>query len=325
MVKSVSRSKGLSLVDKMQPVLLIVSVFIGLGIHKFFPSYMAISALVVKVGIFIVITLIMSEKKLVDIVHALGRRQKLIGIALGINFVFIPVYGWLLGKLFLAIYPEIYAGYLLYLVTPCIGWYLVFTGLARGDTSTGIVLLGFNLLFQLALMPVYSYIFLRVLIPFDMRELIYNLAIYLVLPLLLSRVVRIARLAAMETSSIITALKIVLLMIVIASMFTSQAERLYMNPFVLFKIVPPITIFFLTMPLLNIVIAKAARMTYEELALLTFTTTARNSEVSLAIAATVFPQTLVPLVVAIAPALELPLLVTILFELMIIRNRLIAH
>jgi len=42
--------------------------------------------------------------------------------------------------------------------------------------------------------------------------------------------------------------------------------------------------------------------------------------VSLAIAATVFPETLTPLVVAIAPAIELPILILILRELELIKK-----
>lgn len=55
------------------------------------------------------------------------------------------------------------------------------------------------------------------------------------------------------------------------------------------------------------------------MALLTFTTTARSSEVSLALAVTAFASPLVALTVVIGPAIELPVLVLILRALAWVR------
>jgi len=311
----------LTLLDKVQPFLLVLSVFLGLLLYSVFPSLVSISVLVVQVGIFLLIVLIMSGKSLSEISRGFTRGEKVILISILVNFIFTPLFAWFIAKTLLVGEPEVAAGYILYLVTPCIGWYLIFTELAGGDVETGIVLLGVNIILQLSLLPVYAYLFLRVLIPFSFTDLIKSIILYLLIPLGLSR---IARRAIYSTSTpkfkIISYSKTFLLMIVITFMFLSQAERLYSNMYVLLRVFIPVLIFFSLIPLVDLAIAKTVRISYKEYALLTFTTTARNSEVSLAIAATVFPRTLTPLVVAIAPAIELPLLILILRELELIKK-----
>ena len=55
-------------------------------------------------------------------------------------------------------HPDIWVGLILYLVTPCIGWYLVFTDLADGDVELGVSLLFWNIALQIFLMPFYLYL-----------------------------------------------------------------------------------------------------------------------------------------------------------------------
>ena len=45
------------------------------------------------------------------------------------------------------------AGVILYALTPCTGWYLIFTGLAEGDVAWGVSPQPWNLVLQIALLP----------------------------------------------------------------------------------------------------------------------------------------------------------------------------
>ena len=65
------------------------------------------------------------------------RKVKPTAVALFINFVFVPLFAWTLGWLFLRSYPDFWMGAILYALTPCIGWYLIFTDIAKGDVSWG--------------------------------------------------------------------------------------------------------------------------------------------------------------------------------------------
>lgn len=104
-------------------------------------------------------------------------------------------------------------------------------------------------------------------------------------------------------------------------MFAYQAPILYKNLYALTLILLPITVLFMLMPVIDYVIARRLGLNYREYALLVFTTTARNSGALLAIVATVLPGTLIPLVVAVRPSLELPLLSLILKLITFIKKR----
>jgi arsenite transporter len=53
--------------------------------------------------------------------------------SLVINFAWTPLFAWLLGWLFLSDQPALWVGFLMLMVTPCTDWYLVFTGISKGN------------------------------------------------------------------------------------------------------------------------------------------------------------------------------------------------
>lgn len=110
-------------------------------------------------------------------------------------------------------------------------------------------------------------------------------------------------------------------MIVIISMFASQGKILFENPYIVVKMILPGLVFFFAIFILTTIIAYIFRLKYPEYALLVFTTTARNSEASLAIAVTAFSSPLIPLTVVIGPSIELPILVLILNFLKVLKNK----
>lgn len=84
-----------------------------------------------------------------------------VGLALGLltptggvsAHVIEPALMALLCFVFLSV--DVRMGLVMLLVTPCTDWYLVFTGLARGNVELGASILSLNLLLQICLPPVY--------------------------------------------------------------------------------------------------------------------------------------------------------------------------
>ncbi len=72
-----------------------------------------------------------------------------------INFVWTPIIVFILGKLFLNDNSELLIGFIMLMVTPCTDWYLIFTGIAKGNVGLGSSVLPLNLMLQLLLLPVY--------------------------------------------------------------------------------------------------------------------------------------------------------------------------
>lgn len=61
----------------------------------------------------------------------------------------------MVGWLVLRQYPDFWVGAILYTLTPCIGWYLIFTDIAKGNVAWGIALLPWNVTLQVLLLPAY--------------------------------------------------------------------------------------------------------------------------------------------------------------------------
>ncbi|QTF93844.1 arsenic resistance protein [Halomonas sp. BM-2019] len=75
------------------------------------------------------------------------------------HFVAIPLLVWLLVQ-GLPAEPALRLGVLLVLLVPCTDWFLSFTHLGGGDTPTAIAFTPLSLLLQLALLPLYLWLFL---------------------------------------------------------------------------------------------------------------------------------------------------------------------
>jgi ACR3 family arsenite transporter len=315
--------RSLGLLDRLQPLLLIGAIGLGLGLAAGAPDLARRAGWMVSAGVFLVIYLIMLGVRERDLLAAF-RRLKPTSIALAVNFLLTPLVAWGLGFLFLKDQPEVWVGLILYLVTPCIGWYLVFTDLADGDVELGISLLFWNILLQVSLLPVYMWALAGRIVPIDLGAILESVVLFLALPYALAFATRRLLTAGGRDAAALPGLglgKTASLMAVIAAMFASQGEVLLENPGLVWRMVAPGAVFFAFAFALALLLGRLARLTYREVALLTFTTTARNSEVSLALAATAFASPLVALTVVIGPAIELPVLILILRALQAIRSR----
>ncbi len=308
------QKQRLALLDRIQPFLLLSAIVVGLVLGKVAPTLAAKLTPLVTVGVFLLIYFIMLGVSTRGVMHAFSR-WKTTSLAIGINFGITPLVAWTLGYLFLQNDPEIWVGLILYLVTPCIGWYLVFTELAKGDVELGVSLLLWNVVLQILLLPVYMGLLAGTVVHIEIADMLRSVTTFLVLPAVLAAATRwlLGRLAiSVETATkklALPYLKAITLMIVIAAMFASQRAVLVENPSVVLKMILPGVAFFVIALLMAIVAAWLFRLRYPEFALLVFTTTARNSEVSLAVAVTAFASPLVALTVVIGPSIELPVLI----------------
>src|SRR5262249_22004683 len=93
-------------------------------------------------------------------------------------------------------YPDFWVGAILYTLTPCIGWYLIFTDIAKGDVPWGIALLPWNVTLQIALLPLYLYLLVGRVIPIDVSALVSSIVLFLIAPFVLSFALRRAVIAA---------------------------------------------------------------------------------------------------------------------------------
>jgi arsenite transporter len=235
----------------------------------------------------------------------------------------------MLGWLFLREQPALWIGLIMLLITPCTDWYLVFTGIARGNVAFSTALLPVNLFLQLILLPVYLLILAGAVVPVDIHLISESILLVFILPLLTAFVLRKILVeykgrAWLEGKFLPTIQpgQIIFLGLAIMAMFASEGRVIIQNPQVFFYLALPLLLFFAINLLLSFLVIRFLKADYESCASLTCTTLARNSPLALAIALVAFPeQPLIALTLVIGPLIELPILALVSQVLLLIRRR----
>jgi ACR3 family arsenite efflux pump ArsB len=311
-------TKKLSSRDETKPFILIGAVIVGIILNRLLGAGAKWMMYVVEIGVFFVIFAVMLGVEIKEVTHAF-RKVKQTALALVVNFIFIPIFAWAIGWLFLRNQPDFWAGVILYTLTPCIGWYLIFIDLAQGDVAWGMSLLPWNIILQIVLMPVYLYFLVGKVLPLDVSALARSVVLYLFLPFVLAYVVQkfvIARRGREYFFSTVKhwmgEVKLWALVVVIVSMFASVDALGIGDLGRVALIIGVIALFFFSMFLIALLVGRLGKLTYEENTTLAFTTTARNSEAVIGVAVSAFPgHPLVYLAIILGPIVELPMLLLI--------------
>ncbi len=320
---------NLSTKDKEKPFILIGAVIVGIIIQRFIGR--AIPALIqlTEIGVFFVILSVMLPVEIKDVGKAF-RKFKPTALALVVNFIFIPLFSWAMGWLFLRNYPDFWVGAILYTLTPCIGWYLIFTDLAEGDVAWGIALLPWNITLQIVLMPLYMYILIGRVIPIDFPVLARSVGLFLIAPFILGYIIQKAVIKAKGREYFFGSFKKVngefklwALVLVILSMFVSQPSITLSDAGRVGFLILFLIVFFLVLFAIAMVNGKAFKLGYADTVTMSFTTTARNSEAIIGVAVAAFPgHPLVYLAIILGPIVELPMLLLLSRVLLGLRPRL---
>jgi ACR3 family arsenite efflux pump ArsB len=232
-----------------------------------------------------------------------------------INFVWTPLFAVILGYMFLG-GLDMRIGFLMLLVTPCTDWYLVFTGMSKGNVSLSTSILPTNLILQVLLLPVYLFMFLGTGSSFDMASIMVSIVVVLVIPFAAANMIKYAAGNRRGKELMGTIMEkhgdntqLVFLCLAVLAMFTSQGDVIVENPAVLLQMLIPLGIFFAVNFILARMVGRMLGFGFDDTTSLTFTTLARNSPLALAIAVAAFPDSpLIALVLVIGPLIELPVL-----------------
>lgn len=243
-----------------------------------------------------------------------------------INFVWTPIFAWLLALLFLGDNPALYIGFIMLMVTPCTDWYLIFTGLAKGTVALSAAILPLNLILQVVLLPFFLLIFAGTTGVIELSFLIESILMVLFIPLVLSLLTKMLLRNRKQFRDHLVAklsvLPIVFLSLAIVAMFASQGQLLLKNLDLIWQITIPILLFFIVNFFVGQKTGQLMKFSQSDKVSLSLTTLARNSPIALAIAMTAFPdQPLIALTLVIGPLLELPILAIITQILLLIGKR----
>jgi ACR3 family arsenite efflux pump ArsB len=298
--------------DKIEPLLLLAAV--GLGVALSGLPWASASWLV---SVFLACMLfgLFWEAPLKDIGNSF-RNVKFTFTALALNFIWTPFFAWILMGVFIADSPYLALGFLLLMVTPCTDWYLVFTGIAKGNVPLSTALLPVNLMVQVALLPVFILVYSGVRGDVSMFLLGRSAFLTLVAPFAAAKLFKLALRKCPAGTRVMEQLfakrQFVWLWLAVAAMFASEKIFTggYMDIFV--TIAVPTVVFFAATFFIARGTGRAMGFDAPDSVSLTFTALARNSPLSLAFAQKAFPgnrEVLLPLI--IGPLLELPILALI--------------
>ncbi|MBP1970727.1 ACR3 family arsenite efflux pump ArsB [Virgibacillus natechei] len=310
--------------EKLQTIIILFAVGLGflLGqvdiIEQYAENFVIPFLFLMLYGLFLTIPLQQLKKAFSNI--------KFLGSSTIINFIWTPILAWSLGAVFLADYPALWIGFIMLMVTPCTDWYLVFTGIAKGNVSLSTSVLPINLILQVVFLPVYLLLFAGTIETIAVSTLVESILIVLVIPFILAHLTRflLRRRESVLNNKIIPFFgnaQIFFLALAIMAMFASQGSYLLENLEVIYILIIPILMFFVINYLIGRLVATFLNFSYEDSVSLSMTIVARNSPVALAIAVTAFPdQPLIALALVIGPLIELPVL-AIVSQILLLKRR----
>lgn len=241
--------------------------------------------------------------------------QKFFAANLVVNFIWTPVFAYLLGNLLLQNQLSLWIGFVMLLVTPCTDWYLIFIGMAKGNVPLGASVLPVNLLLQILLLPIYLFLFFGKSTTVDLGNIMEGIFLVLVIPLVLAQLLK--SLSTRKYSDWMTnrvlpffdSSQVIFLGCAIIAMFASQGNHLTANPEAFLLLLLPLMLFFIGNFFVGRFASYYLKFRYADSASFSLTTLARNSPISLAIAITAFPnEPLIALALIVGPLIELPIL-----------------
>ena len=324
-----TRSAGrLTMRDEAKPFILIGAIGAGIAINRLADGALTDLDWLVHIGLFAVVFSIMAFVEITGVGRAF-RKTKPTVLAVTTNFVIVPLFAWTLGWLVLRDHPDLWAGVILYTLTPCIGWYLIFIDLAKGNMNWGLAMLPIDITLQTLLLPIYLWLLIGKVIPIEPLVLVRSVALFLLVPFAAAYLVRtlLVRWRGRDFAygpykHAIGEVKLWALVAVVAAIFATQPALDTAALGNVGLIIATITLFFLGLFAIALAVGRIFKLTYPDTAAMVFEISARNSESVIGVAAVAFAgHPLVILAILIGPIVELPVLIALTRTMLRLRNR----
>lgn len=294
--------------DLSDPAILLCAAALGVGLSASLPGCTSVAERLIPPFLMAVLWSLFARVSLARLGEA-ARDGRYLLAAVALNFVSTPLVAFFLGWLFLRDCPVLWVGLVLALITPCTDWYLIFTELAGGDLHRNLILLPWNLILQLALLPVYLWLFTQTLVPQELSSLARAFTMYVALPLAAGQLLR-WRLPRAAASRLLARAGFLALVLAVAAMFTAYGNVFLERPTIFLRMAPPMLIFYALAVSFAWLVSRWLRFPQEQFVALACTTTARNSPLVLPLAVVLFPaHPAVALGQLVEPVLEIPSLI----------------
>ena len=306
----VGKVSNISNFELTPPIDAIKSIFAGSYVFSL-PNTLALG---VVVGLFMMMYPAMTNVRLDELGDAFRKPKQLLIVAF-FNYLIAPFFMLGLAKLFLAGNTELMTGLILYGIAPCIAMVIIFTFLAKGNTPLALVLVAFNSVIQMILIPFYARLLIGE-VHFDVWVIAESVVLYLGLPLVLgfaTRQIGIKRVGEEgfeKFKAALNAVSILGLLFTLVVMFALKGDLIIQQPMIVVQMAIPMMIFFFVMFNVVYIVGWKLGLNYRDAVAVAFNSTGRDFEIAIAIAITAFSPT-VALATVVGPLIEVPVMLTL--------------
>lgn len=274
--------------------LFVAAILAGSLVGALAPDASDVLGSVVDPAILLLVGLLVFTLRL-DSLTALKRAPRTVLLALTLNFALVPAIAFALTSLLL---PEdaLRLGVLIYCLFPCTDWFLGFTRMAGGDTTTGAALIPIQMALQLLLYPVWLALLAGQQVAPALDAIVPTLATWFALPagiaLGLRLVLRLALSPALRERIVQLADRAVPLVIaaVILGLFAGNVGTILADPAAFGWVLLVVFLFFAIVYVIGEGVARLFGLDHPAHALLTMTTSARNAPLMLAVTTVALPD-----------------------------------
>lgn len=300
-------------------LLLYVLLSMGIGLALGYPSgklvahHKGLFTTLTTIAVFLIIYPMMVNLKLESLRLAVKNVKGLL-LALGYNFIYAPLFGYLLARLFL--HDQMLAlGFLLVMVVPCSSMSIGYTGLAEGNVELATVVMAASFIFSIFAVPAWMSLFAaQYHLPSPTWVLIKAMLTVLIAPMIagyLTRILLVKRLGEkgfMRLMPLFPSMSILAMFAIVFLIFFMKAGLIIKRWDLVAWLAVPNTLFVGVTLLLITWADRLGRLSYEDHMAIVFASTGKNNGTAIALATMAFsPMVAIP--AATLPIFQIILLV----------------
>ena len=302
------------LIRKYLPLWVALSILMAMIVGYYTPEVKVLNP-AIPFFLFIMLYPMMISLKVEDIGRAL-KDMKLVSVAVFMNFLLTPILGALWAHiLFRNADPYLTVGFILKVTVPCSGMVAAWTGYARGKVESALIVVALSLILAIFLVPFWMWAVAGFYVTIDPLIIFKNMLLVVVLPLLAGLSTRrlLIRKYGMKSykeriAPFFPAISTCGMLIMVFIIISAQALLIIPNYHWMLIIILGIATLYPLLFGLTILCSKLLRIDYGNGIALGYGSTARNHAITIGVATTAFSGTLAMLPAAVAPAIQIPLM-----------------